>query len=150
MACLDYLSFEFFSKKYFWQYMLSLYLPLQILLSSIFPKETSIWFLILMAGLGSILPHRRHPEQVCFHCFRPALFSFPEKFAQRPTRSCLRDACDPYFWHLQCLSNCCLWLVVFTEFRSGKDGRYDFKIYRKHRSCVCKFIITWDYLSFES
>ena len=72
-ACLDYRLFEFFSKKYFWQYMLSRYLPLQILLSSVFPKETSIWFLILVAGLGIILPHPRHSEQVCFHCFRPVV-----------------------------------------------------------------------------
>ena len=37
------------------------------------------------------------------HCFRPDIFNFPEKFAQEPTRSCWRDVCGLYFWHLQCL-----------------------------------------------
>ena len=66
------------------------------------------------------------------HSFR-ALFSFSEKFAQGPTSSCRRDSFSPYFWHLQCLWNCRLWLAVFTVFRSGKDSRCGFEISWKHR-----------------
>ena len=50
---------------FFWQYMLSLYLPLQILLSNVFPKEPSTWFVILVAGFRIILTRPRHSEQVC-------------------------------------------------------------------------------------
>ena len=112
--------------------MLSLYLPLQILLSNVFPKEPSRWFVILVAGLRIISPRVGHSEQVC-SVVSGLLFSFPEKFAEGPTQSCWRDACGPYFWQLLCLWNCCLWLAAFTVLRSGKDGRYGFKISWKHR-----------------
>ena len=63
--------------------MLSLYLPLQILLNSIFPKEPSIWFVNLVTDLRIISPHLRHSEQVC-SIVSSLLFSFTEKFAQGP------------------------------------------------------------------
>ena len=83
-------------KTLFWRYMLSLYLPLQILLSNVFPKEPSRWFVILVAGLRIISSRLEHSEQV-YSVVSGLLFSFPEKFAQGPTQSCWRDACGPYF-----------------------------------------------------
>ena len=118
--------------------MLSLYMPLQILLSNVFPKEPSMWFVILVAGLRIITQRLRHSEQVC-SIVLGLMFSFPDKFSQGPSWSCFRDACGPYFWHLQCLGNCCLWLAVLTVVRSGKDGRYGFKISWKHRRLVLVF-----------
>ena len=41
-------------KTFFWQYMLSLYMPLQILLSNIFPKEPSPRFVTFVAGFRII------------------------------------------------------------------------------------------------
>ena len=101
---------------------------LQIL--KFFFKETSIWFVILVAGLGIISTRPRHSEQVC-SIVLGMLFSFSETFAEGATQ--WRDVCGPYFLHLQGLWNCRLWLAVFTVFRSGKDSRYGFKVYRKHR-----------------
>ena len=121
-------------KTFFWRYMVSLYLPRQILLSNIFPKE-SIWFVVLATGLRIISPRPRHFEQV-WSIVSGLLFSFPEKFAQGPTRSCWQDVCGSYFWHLQCLWNFHLWLAVFRVLRSGKDGRYSFEISRKHQRLV--------------
>ena len=125
-------------KTFFWQYMLPLYLPLQILLSNVFPKELSIWFVILVTGLRIIPPLLRHSEQVCSFV-SGLLFSFPKKFTQWPTKLGWQDDCGPYFWHLQCLWNCCLWLTLFTVLRSGKDGRYGFKISWKHRRLTFVF-----------
>ena len=45
--------------------MLSLYLPLQILLSNVFPKEPPIWFVSLETGLKIIWQLPRHSKQVC-------------------------------------------------------------------------------------
>ena len=118
--------------------MLSLCLSLQIFLSSVFLKETSTWFVILVAGLRIISAPPRHFEQVC-SIVSGLLFSFPDKFAQGRTQSCWREACSLYFWHLQCLWNCCLWLAVFTLLRSGKDGKYGFKISWKHRRLTYVF-----------
>ena len=118
--------------------MLSLYLSLQILLSNVFPKQPSIWFEILVAGLRIIAPCLRHSEQVC-SIVSGLLFSFPKKFAQGLTWLCWQDVCGPYFWHLQCLSNCRLWLALFTILRSDRDGRYDFEIFLKHRTLVLAF-----------
>ena len=118
--------------------MFSLYLPLQIFLSNVYPKEPSIWLVILVAGLRIISKCPRHSEQVC-SIVSGLLFSFPKKFAQGPTQLRWRDACSPYFWHLQCLWNCFLWLAVFTVLRLGKDGRYGFKISWKHRRLAFVF-----------
>ena len=109
-----------------------------MLLSNVFPKEPSIWFVILVAGLKIISPRPRHSEQV-YSIVLSLLFSFPEIFAQGPTQSCWRDACEPYFWHLQCLWKCCLWLAVLTVLRLGKNGRYGFKISWKHRKLTFVF-----------
>ena len=119
-------------KTFFWRYMLSLYIPLQILLSNIFPKEPSPRFVTFVAGLRIIWSHPRHSEQVC-SIFSVLLFSFPKKFVQGPTWSCWWDVCHPYFWYLQWLWNCHLWLTVFTGLRLGKDGRYRFEVSWKHR-----------------
>ena len=118
-------------KTFFWWYMLSLYLALQIFLSNIFPKKPSIWFVTLVAGLRIIWHCPRHSEQIC-SIVSGLLFSFPKKFAQWPTWSCWQDVCGPYFWYLQWLRNCCLWLAVFTVLRLGKDVRYGFKVSWKH------------------
>ena len=118
--------------------MLSLYLPLQMLLSNVFPKEPSIWFANLVAGVKIISPHARHSEQVS-SIVLGLLLSFPEILAQGPTQSCWQDACGPYFWHFQCLWKCCLWLAVLTVLRLGKDGRYGFKISWKHWRLVFIF-----------
>ena len=133
-------------KTFFWQYMLSLYLPLQILLSDVFLKESSIWFAILVVGLRIISPRPRHYEQTCLECLERVcsivsglLFSFPEKFAQGPTPSCWWDVCGPYFWHLQCFWNCRLWLAVLTVLTSGKDVRYGFEISREYRRLAFVF-----------
>ena len=72
------------------------------------------------------------------HSFR-LLCSFPKRFTQGPTWLCWRDVCGPYFWHLQCLWNCCSWLVVLTVLRSGKDHRYGFEISRKNKILVFVF-----------
>ena len=61
-----FIVFRLSFKTFFWRYMLSLYLLLQILLKNVFLKETSIWFVILVAGLRIISPHPRYAEQVCF------------------------------------------------------------------------------------
>ena len=106
-------------------------MPLQILLSEVFPKEQSKWFVILVAGLRIISSRPRHSEQVC-SIVLGLLFSFPDKFAQASTWSCCRDAYALYFIDLLCLWDCWLWLAVFTVLSSGKDGRYGFKISRKH------------------
>ena len=110
--------FHLNSKTFFWRYMLCLYLALQILLSNVFPKEPSIWFVTLVAGLRIIWQRPRHFEQVRSFV-SGLLFSFPKKFAQGPTWSCWRDVCVPYFWYLQWLWNCLLWLAVFTVLRFG-------------------------------
>ena len=60
-----YIIFCLNSKTFFWRYMLSLYFPLQVLLSNDFPKEPLVWFVILVAGLRIISPCLRHSEQVC-------------------------------------------------------------------------------------
>ena len=112
--------------------------PFRSFLSNVFPKEPSISFVIVVAGLRIVSSRRRHSEQVG-SIVSGLLFSFPEKFAQGPTRSCWRDVYGPYFWHLQCLWNCRLWLTVFTVLRSGKDGRYSFEISRKHRILAFDF-----------
>ena len=130
-------------KTFFWRCILSLYLPLQILLSKVFFKETSIWFAILVVGLRIISTGPRHSEQVC-SIVLGMLSSFPETFAEGTTQSRWRDVCGPYFWHLQCLWNCRLWLAVFTVFRLCKDGRYGFKISRKHRILAFAFgLLGW-------
>ena len=69
--------------------------------------------------------------------------NFPKKLAQGPTRSCWRDVCGPYFWHLQCLWNCRLFtvLAVFTVLRSDKYVRCGFEISRKHRKLVFVFCL---------
>ena len=113
-------------------------------LSNVFPKELSIWFVIFVAGLKIISPCPRYSEQVC-SIVVGLLFSFPEKFAQGPTQSCWWDVCGPYFWHLQCLWNCHLWLAVFTVLRSSKDGRYGFKIPRKHWRLAFVFSLVVSY-----
>ena len=74
-----------------------------------------------------------------FHFSSVLLLSFPKKFSQGPTRSCWRDACGTYLWHLQCLWNCCLWLTVFTLLRSDEDIKYGFQISRKHWRSVFVF-----------
>ena len=76
MACLD---------------MLFLYLPLQILLSTVFPEKQSIWFVLLVGGLRIISPHPRHSEQVKLHCFRPAV-QFPWEICWR-TYSIVQARC---------------------------------------------------------
>ena len=119
-------------KTFFCRYMLSLYLPLQILTNKVFPKEPSISFVILVAGLKIILPRPRHSEQVC-SIVSGLPFSFSDKFAQGHTRWCWRDVRGPYFLHLQCLWNCRLWLPVFTTLRSSRNSRYGFEISRTHR-----------------
>ena len=111
---------------------ISFLLPFQILLNNVFPKESSICFVILVTGLRIISPLPRHSEQAC-SILSGLLFSFPQKIAQRPTRLCWRDVCCPYFWHSQCSWNCCLWLALFIVLRSGKDGRYGFKVFQEHR-----------------
>ena len=83
-------------------------------------------------------PRPRNSEQVCFIVLG-VLFSFLKKFAQGPTRSCWRDVCGPYFWHLQYLGNCRLWLAVFTVVRSVKEARYRFEVSRKHRRLLFLF-----------
>ena len=70
--CLNWKTFFFFV------YMLSLNLPLQILQSGVFPNEPLIWFAILVADLRIILPHSRYSEQVC-SIVSGLLFSFDEK-----------------------------------------------------------------------
>ena len=126
--CLNWKTFFFFV------YMLSLNLPLQILQSGVFPNEPLIWFAILVADLRIILPHSRYSEQVC-SIVSGLLFSFDEKFAQEPTQLCWRDVCGLYFWHLQCLWNCRLWF--------GKDGRHDFKTSWKHWRLVFVFSLSF-------
>ena len=106
--------------------------PFTILTNKVFPKEPSISFVILVAGLKIILPRPRHSEQVC-SIVSGLPFSFPDKFAQGHTRWCWRDVRGPYFLHLQCLWNCRLWLPVFTILRSSRDSRYGFEISRTHR-----------------
>ena len=88
--------------RYFSGDVLSPYLPLQILPSNVFPKEPSKGLVILLTGLRYISPCSRHSVQVCsiVSCL---LFSFPNKSAQGPARSCWRDVCGPCFLHLQCL-----------------------------------------------
>ena len=113
-------------------------MPLQILLSEVFPKEQSKWFVILVAGLRIISSRPRHSEQVC-SIVLGLLFSFPDKFAQASTWSCCRDAYALYFIDLLCLWDCWLWLALFTVLRSGKDGRYGFKISRKYRRLAFVF-----------
>ena len=121
-------------KIFFWLYMLSVYLPLQIHLSKVFNKKPSIWFVILVAGLRNVSPRPRYSEQVC-SIFSGPLFSFLEKCAQGLTQSCWQDAYGLYFWHLQCLCDCRLWKAVFTVLRSGKDGRYGFEKRRLFLVC---------------
>ena len=58
------LSFIRIFRHFFWRYMLSFYLLLQILLSKVFPKKHQC-FIILVTGLRIISPHPRHFEQVC-------------------------------------------------------------------------------------
>ena len=96
------ITFRLNYKTFFWWYMLSFYLALQILLSNVFPKDPSIWFVTLVAGLRIIWQCPKHSKQVCF-IVSGLLFNFLKKFAQGPTRSCWRDVCDPYFWYLQWL-----------------------------------------------
>ena len=83
-------------KTFFWRCMLSLYLALQILLSNVLPKEPSILFVTLMAGLRIIWKCPRNSEQV-YSIFIGLLFSFPKKFAQGPTRSSSQDVCGFIF-----------------------------------------------------
>ena len=118
--------------------MLSLYSPFQIHLSNVFPKESLIWFVILVVGLKSISPYLRHSEQVC-SIVSGLLFSFPKKFSQRSTQPGWWGACCLYLWHLECLRNFWLWLAIFTVLRSGKDGFYDFKISGKHQKLALVF-----------
>ena len=142
LSWLVWIIFRLNFKTFFWQYMLSLYLLLQIVLCNFFTKETSIWFVILVAYFRIISPRPRHSEQIC-SIVSGLLFNFPEKFAQRPTQSSWRDVCDICYWHLQCLWNCRLWLAVFTALRSGKDSRYGFETSRKHwRLTFVEFIFS--------
>ena len=104
-------------------------LPLQILLSTVFPKESSIWFVFLAADRRVISSRPSHSEQVC-SIVLDLLYSFPEKFTQEPTRSSWRDICGLYFWHF---ANFHLWLAIFAVLRLGKDSRYGFKFSRKYR-----------------
>ena len=55
--------------------------------------------------LASELSYPRLSQQV-YSIASGLLFSFPEKFDQGPLRSCWRDVCGPYFWHLQWLWIC--------------------------------------------
>ena len=125
-------------KTFFWWYILSL----QILLNTVFPKEPSIWFVLLVACLRIISPCSKHSEQVC-SIVSGLQFSFPERFAQGPTRSFRRDVYDPYFWHLKCLWNCRLWLAVFTVLRLSQNSRYGFEISRKHRRLPFVYSLFW-------
>ena len=115
--------------------MLSLYSPFQILLNNVFPKESSIWFVVLVVDLKSIYETF---WTSMLYCFRP-LVQFSQEIAQRSTQPGWWNACCLYFWHLKCLRNCWLWLAVFTVLRSGKDGFIDFKISGKHRKLALVF-----------
>ena len=70
------------------------------------------------------------------------LFSFLEKYVQGPTRSCWRDVCGPYFWHLQCLWNCRLWLAVFIVFR-WQIWRWNFSETSKISICFSLLGLIW-------
>ena len=121
--------------------MLSLYLHLQILLSKVFPKELSIWFVTLVAGLRIISPHPRHSEQViplfqaCYSVSPRNLVNDLLNRAGELPVVLIFDICN---W------NCCLWLAVFTVLRSGKHCRYGFKISWKHRRLAFIFsLLGW-------
>ena len=120
--------------------MLSLYVALQIYLNNVFPREPSIWLVMLVAGLRLISPWLRHSAPVC-SIFSGLLFSFPEKFFQGLTQSGWGDVHGPYFRHLQCLWNRCLWLAVFTVLRLGKDGSYGLEMSQKHQRFAFVFSI---------
>ena len=131
--------FHFNFKTFFWRHMLSgdicflFTCPFRS-----FPKEPSIWFVILVACLRMISPRLRHSEQEC-SIISGLLFNFPEKFAEGPIRSWWQNVRGPYFWHLQCLWNFRLWLAVFTVLRLGKGDRYGFDISQKHRRLAFVF-----------
>ena len=98
---------------------------------TIFPRNINM-NVILVALFWIISPRLRHSEQVYF-TVSGLLFCFPKKLTQGPTRSCRWDVCGRYFWHLfgyfwhlQCLWNCRLWLSVFAVLSLDKDCRYGF------------------------
>ena len=79
---------------FFWQYILSLYFPLQIL-SYAFPKEPSKLFVTLAACLRIISPRPRHSEQAC-SIVSGLLFSFPKRFAGEMFVVLIFDICNVY------------------------------------------------------
>ena len=67
-------------KTFFWQYILSFYLPLQILLSKVFPKEPTKWFVILMAGFRIISLRNEAFWTSIVYCFKPVVQFFHEVY----------------------------------------------------------------------
>ena len=109
--------------------MLSPYLSFQILLRNVFPKEPKIWFEILVAGLRIILPEAVSTS--ILHCFRTAVQLSREIWSRTSSVVLTRCLCS-LFLTFAMIIKLSLWFAVFTVLSSGKDGRYGFKISRKH------------------
>ena len=113
--------------------MLSPYLSFQILLRNVFPKEPKIWFEILVAVLRIILPEVVSTS--ILHCFRTAVQLSREIWSRTSSVVLTRCMCS-LFLTFALIIKLSLWFAVFTVLSSGKDGRYGFKISRKHRRYV--------------
>ena len=124
------LSFNIF----FWWYVLSLYLNLQILLSTVFPR--SYQYYLYCWWLASELSH---PARGILNKYAP-LFQTCYTVSLRNLLKDLLDCLARCMWSLfLTFANFCLWLAVFAVLRLSEDGRYGFKFSWKHQCLAFVF-----------
>ena len=112
-------------KTLFWRYMFLFTYPLQILLSNVFPINMICNF---GGWLQNYLTTAEQFWASMFHCSRPAI-QFCQEICSRGYSIVLANICGSYFSKIVAYDV----FAVFAVLRTGKGGKYSFKILGKSK-----------------